>query len=231
MTPNAKRSPGERAATTSTLTALKSSPILQPDASKSAVKFQPMPHLSPEQYSALKSDIEANSIIVPIVVDQHGRIIDGHNRKQIADQLGIVCPSEVHQVADDAEAENLAVTLNCARRHLSREQVRKIVRNEIERCPDDSDRAIARRVGCSPSTVGSVRKVSNLDSAILNWQFRTNPDGVEYSRDVARFVGYLWMLHYPEGLAGMANNGAVTLTCGGLDCELCHVAIEGDDSQ
>ncbi len=133
--------------------------------------FQPMPELAPEEYEALKADITANGIIVPVVVDQHGRVLDGHNRKAIAVELGIECPVAVREVTDDDDAIDLAVTLNCARRHLSREQVREVIANEIERRPDDSDRAIARRVGCSPSTVAMVRalaagraQVSNLDS-------------------------------------------------------------------
>jgi len=130
------------------------------------MNFQPMPDLPPEQYDALKAEIEANGVIVPIVVDQHGRILDGHNRKRIAAELGITVPSETRRVANDEEAADLAVSLNCARRHLTREQVRQVVASEIIRRPTDSDRAIARRVGCSPSTVGTVRKpsVSNLDT-------------------------------------------------------------------
>jgi ParB-like chromosome segregation protein Spo0J len=132
--------------------------------------FQPMPDLPEEQYAALRAEIEANGIIVPIVVDQHGCILDGHNRKRIADELGIEVPTEVRHVADDEEATDLAVALNCARRHLTRDQVRQVIAGEIKRRPDDSDRAIARRVGCSPSTVGAVRKseVSNLDTSGLN---------------------------------------------------------------
>jgi hypothetical protein len=74
-------------------------------------------------------------------------------------------PDGHSQGVDDDDAIDLAVTLNCARRHLTREQVRDVITNEIARRPGDSDRAIARRVGCSPSTVGAVRHpVSNLDS-------------------------------------------------------------------
>ena len=132
--------------------------------------FQPMPDLPDEQYEALRADIEANGVIVPIVVDQHGRILDGHNRKRIAESLGIEVPTEVRTVTDDDEAADLAVTLNCARRHLTREQVRQVVAAEIARRPTDSDRAIARRVGCSPTTVGAVRnpQVSNLDTPELS---------------------------------------------------------------
>jgi hypothetical protein len=125
--------------------------------------FQLLPALTDEQADALRQDIAANGIIVPVVVDQHGRVIDGHNRRRIADDLGIECPTETRVIEDD----DAGATLNCARRHLTREQVRDLVASEIARKPDDSDRAIARRVGCSPSTVGAVRKpqLSNLDTA------------------------------------------------------------------
>ncbi len=119
--------------------------------------FQPMPELSAEQYNALKADIVLRGIVVPIVVDQHGRILDGHNRVRISEDLAVECPREIHHVVDDDEAADLAVTLNCARRHLSREQTRQVIAGEIARRPDDSNRAIARRVGCDHKTVASVR--------------------------------------------------------------------------
>ena len=36
--------------------------------------FQVMPALSDEEYAALRDDIERHGVMVPIVVDQHGRI-------------------------------------------------------------------------------------------------------------------------------------------------------------
>lgn len=120
--------------------------------------IQPMPALTEEQYDALREDIATNGVLVPVVFDQHGRVIDGNNRKAIADELGIDYPRLVREVADDDDAWTLALTLNCARRHLSREQRREVIRAEIERRPDDSDRAIARRVGCDHKTVGAVRR-------------------------------------------------------------------------
>ncbi len=127
--------------------------------------FQPMPSLSVDEYAALRDDIAARGILVPVVADQHGRLIDGHHRRQAALELGVHCPTEIRHVQSDDEALDLAVTLNATRRHLSREQRRELIRAEIERRPEDSDRAIARRVGCSPSTVGAVRgHVSKLDT-------------------------------------------------------------------
>lgn len=132
--------------------------------------FQPMPELTPEQYGALRADIAENGVVNPVVLDQYGRILDGHNRVQIAESLGIEYPTIVQAVESDEDAMNKAVALNCARRHLTREQQREVIRKEILRRPGDSDRAIARRVGCSPTTVGRVRnpkpQVSNLDT----WQ-------------------------------------------------------------
>jgi ParB-like chromosome segregation protein Spo0J len=119
--------------------------------------FQPMPPLTTEEYVALRDDIAARGVLVPVIVDQHGRLIDGHHRRRAVQELGVTCPTEVRAVSSDHEAIDLAVTLNATRRHLSREQRRELIRTEITRRPEDSDRAIARRVGCSPSTVGAIR--------------------------------------------------------------------------
>jgi len=140
-----------------------------------ALGIQPMPPLSPEQYDALKADIMKNGIRVPVVVDQHGRVLDGHNRRRIADELGIHVPVEIITIASDEAAYDTALSLNCARRHLTREQVRALIGTEISRRPGDSDRAIARRIGCDHKTVGSVRggelphlQVSNLDTPAMS---------------------------------------------------------------
>lgn len=121
--------------------------------------YQVMPPLSAEEYAALKADIAEHGILVSVVRDQHGHLLDGHHRVQIAEELGIDCPSEVRHVADHDQARDIALTLNLARRHLNREQKRALIAGEIQARPDDSDRAIGRRFGCSPSTVGTVRRV------------------------------------------------------------------------
>jgi len=126
-----------------------------------------MPPLSEEEYAALRNDIERNGILVSVVVDQHGRILDGHQRVKIANELGIDYPREVREVADDNEAQDLALTLNMVRRHLNREQKRVLIRAEIERTLDASDPEIGRRTASAATTVGAVRRrVSNLDSPL-----------------------------------------------------------------
>lgn len=126
--------------------------------------FQVMPALTTEELVALEADIAERGIVVPVVVDQHGRTLDGHHRRDIAARLGIDCPSEVRHVTDDEDARTTALALNLTRRHLSREQRRELIARECQARPGDSDRVIARRLGCSPSTVATVRRpVSNLD--------------------------------------------------------------------
>ncbi len=101
-----------------------------------------MPALTAEEYAALRADIAARGVVVPVVVDQHGRLLDGHHRRRIAGDLGIECPAEVRQVEDDEDARQIALTLNLSRRHLSREQRRELIAREAElsrpsaaRCP------------------------------------------------------------------------------------------------
>ncbi len=120
--------------------------------------FQVMPALSDDEYAALREDVVERGIVVPVVVDQHGRLLDGHHRRRIADELQVDCPIEVHQVTDDEDARQAALALNLARRHLTREQRRELIAREAADRPSDSDRAITRRLGCSPTTVAAVRR-------------------------------------------------------------------------
>ncbi len=174
--------------------------------------IQPMPALDADAYAALRDDISVNGIVTPIITDQHGRIIDGNNRSKIAHELHITCPSIEKFVADDNEAVDLAVTLNCARRHLSNEQRREVIRAEIIRRPDNSDRAIARRVGCSPSTVGAVRnpKVSKLDTLM------TRDEAEQHSKLLADAFWALSDGLYAAAQLAMSNGVATTLIVGAL---------------
>lgn len=120
--------------------------------------YQVMPPLTTEEYAALEAEILARGILVPILVDQHGNILDGHHRHDITTKHGLDCPRETRHVEDDEHARDIAFTLNLARRHLTREQKRALIVAEITRRPDDSDRAIGRRLACDHKTVGAVRR-------------------------------------------------------------------------
>lgn len=153
---------------------------LTPEDRQKQPLFQVMPRLSADEFEALKTDIAARGVVVPAVVDQHGRTLDGHHRQEIAAALGVECPVEVHWVKDDEDGRQVALALNLSRRHLTREQKRDLIAQECELRPDDSDRAVARRLGCSPSTVAAVRRpVSKLDREPLSAEEQTTLESLE----------------------------------------------------
>ena len=96
----------------------------------------PLPPLTPEEYEQLKADIALRGVIVPILLDAHGNVIDGHHRRQIARELGehIICPEETLDCSEE-EARDLAVVLNTHRRQLSRDQRREAVAQLVKLGP------------------------------------------------------------------------------------------------
>lgn len=117
-----------------------------------------MPPLSKEEFEALKSDIAERGVLVPIEVDEEGVILDGHHRYRACVELGIEdYPKVVREGLSEAEKRTHALRLNLARRHLSRSQRRALIREYLELHSELSDREIARRLGTTHPTVGSVR--------------------------------------------------------------------------
>ncbi len=83
------------------------------------MKNNPFPDLPPDEYDALLEDIEKRGMVYPVIRDQHGRTIDGHQRERACAALGIVPHYRVVPVASDTEREALAIVLNTHRRHLT----------------------------------------------------------------------------------------------------------------
>lgn len=110
-----------------------------------------MPDLDAEIDAALRDSIERFGVLVPIVVDQHGAVIDGHNRLRFAEELGISAPSITREVASEAEALELAATLNMDRRHMDPTTRATIAASLRER--GHSLRAIAGALGVDHKTV------------------------------------------------------------------------------
>ncbi len=105
-----------------------------------------LPALSDDDLDALRGDIRERGIVVPIVIDEHHNVIDGANRLRIAAELGIRnLRADIRPGLSDAEKEELAEDLNLHRRHLSREQLREVIRRRLHRHPERSNRQIARK--------------------------------------------------------------------------------------
>lgn len=150
-------------------------------------KFQVMPNLSADEYAELREDIKRRGVMVPIEFDENGVILDGHHRLQICEELGIKdYPRVIRAGMTDEEKRTHARKLNMARRHLTQEQKRGLICEQLKETPEKSDRQIAKALGVSDKTVGSQRK--ELESTAEIPQLKTNigADGKERPRKVER---------------------------------------------
>jgi ParB-like chromosome segregation protein Spo0J len=142
-----------------------------------AVRFQALPPLSPDEYHTLEESILTHGVLVPIIVDEHDVVIDGHHRQKIAKHHNLPCPREVKAGFTDAEKRTMALSLNIDRRHLTREQRRALVAESVKADPQLSDREHGRRTGVSDKTAGAVRHELETNAEIPHSTDRTTADG------------------------------------------------------
>jgi ParB-like chromosome segregation protein Spo0J len=117
-------------------------------------KYRLLPELNAESFAALKADIAERGVVVPVLVDEFGAIIDGHNRARTCRELGINnYPVEVRSGLSEADKRTLTRKLNAPRRHLSRQQVRQLIADQSRDTPDWADRRISRELGVDHKTV------------------------------------------------------------------------------
>lgn len=81
-------------------------------------KYQLLDALRSEEYAALEADIGARGVMIPVELDEHGSVLDGHHRKTIATKLGVDCPTVVRRFETEQAKLEHVLKLNLARRHL-----------------------------------------------------------------------------------------------------------------
>ena len=113
--------------------------------------YQLFPNLTADEMEGLTADIKARGIQVPVEVDEHGNVLDGHHRVMIADSLGIDYPKVVRSGWSEAEKKSHVVALNAHRRHLTPMERREVIHKL--RLEGMSTRAIAKTVGAGVATV------------------------------------------------------------------------------
>ncbi|HLW45140.1 MAG TPA: DNA methyltransferase [Acidimicrobiales bacterium] len=121
--------------------------------------WQLLPALDADEYGALKSDIAAHGIRVPVVVTaETGEVVDGHHRLRAWRELraeGVRVPDyprDVRRFSHDDERVTFVLAANLFRRHLIRAQRRELVASL--RAQGWSLRRIADAVGVPKSTPG-----------------------------------------------------------------------------
>ena len=101
-------------------------------------KYQLMPPMTPGEFEALKADIAERGVFVPIDIDEDGEILDGHHRYRawIALKKNDPPPTIVRAGLSDEEKRAFASKNNILRRHLTREQVRQVIAEQLKETPN-----------------------------------------------------------------------------------------------
>ena len=145
--------------------------------------YQVMPELSPEEYAELKADIEQRGVMVPIEYDEQGNVLDGYHRLKICGELGIKdFPKVIRAGMTEAEKLTHARKLNIARRHLTSEQKRGLIREQLKSTPEQSDRQIAKALGVSHPTVAVQRFDMEESGELEKFTSSIGADGKERPR-------------------------------------------------
>jgi hypothetical protein len=139
--------------------------------------YQLLPGLTSEEYAALRDDIAANGVRVPVDVDENGQVLDGHHRSLIAAELGIACPRRTIAGLTEAQKVAHAIAVNVHRRTLTQQQKRDLLAESIKAEPEASDREHARRVGTSDKTAGAVRAELESTAEVPQLEARRGADG------------------------------------------------------
>jgi hypothetical protein len=164
-------------------------------------RYQLLPPLTGDERESLRQSIETFGVLQPVVIDEDGRIIDGHHRAELAAELGRPCPTTTVAGLSEEQKLETALVLNLGRRHLSAEQKRDLVVGLRQR--GLSVRWISEHTGIPKSTVGrqiagvpsgTPERIQGRDGKVYEAVHRT-PLQLEYERirQVVEEVGRDWL--------------------------------------
>lgn len=149
--------------------------------------YQVMPDLCDDEYRELKEDIARRGVMVPVEFDEYGNVLDGHHRLKVCEELGIKdYPKVIRAGMTEEEKRTHARKLNMARRQLSQEQRRELIRQQLRETPEKSDRQIAAGLGVDKNTVNKQRKEMEGTGEIHQLKTNIGADGKERPRQVQR---------------------------------------------
>jgi ParB-like chromosome segregation protein Spo0J len=121
-----------------------------------------LPPLTDEESDSLRTSISKHGIIDPVKVwiDPDGEqvIIDGHNRYQIAEELGLPVPTQVLEFDDLKAVKAFMIRAQLGRRNISDYQRSKLV-IDLSRLTSTSIRTTAEAANLSRQTVAAVVEI------------------------------------------------------------------------
>jgi ParB/RepB/Spo0J family partition protein len=117
------------------------------------------PMLAGEDLDELTASIQEQGLLQPVVLDEDGRVLDGRNRLAACEPLGVT-PEVV--IYDGDDPDGYALTVNLARRHLSKGQ-RAMLAAQAADVTGQTQREVAAAQKLSTGRVGQAATV--LDHA------------------------------------------------------------------
>ena len=152
-------------------------------------RYQFLPDLLPDEYEALKASIAERGVEVPVIVDQDGETVDGFHRERGCGELGVFCPKEIREFANEAEKYETALRLNCRRRQLNREQKRELIAAYLQRDPQIADNHLAEIIGgVSKNTVAEIRAQLEATCLIDKFDVLRGRDGKDRPKKYKRII-------------------------------------------
>lgn len=125
-------------------------------------RYRILPQHSAAERRAIFESLKAEGLKSPLILDEHGEIIDGHLRRDICEELNLDwrVAAIVEKGLTDDQKKAMAVTLNLARRSTSptTEQRREYAKTMLLANPEQSDGCIAAVVGLDDTTVCKYRQ-------------------------------------------------------------------------
>jgi hypothetical protein len=117
-------------------------------------RYQFLDDLDEAKFLSHVASVDAIGFLYPVLEDQHGNVLDGHQRVRAAAHLGISYPREVVAVRDEEHAQEIAQAANLERRHIPPEMQKAIIRDLLQKgwstrrvqeaVPETSQSTIAR---------------------------------------------------------------------------------------
>ena len=143
------------------------------------------PRMSEDELRELGEDIKANGWTGGPVVLHEGKLLDGRNRLDAMELVGIGLDwSDIKRLQGvfwqglgALDPYDFVISANLHRRHLTSEQKRDLIAKMLKAKPEASNAAIAKQAKADDKTVGKVRTELEGRSEIPNVKTRTDSKG------------------------------------------------------
>lgn len=127
-----------------------------------------VPPLTESEYQSLKESIKQNGLWIPIIVNKHGVILDGHHRYRACQDLGIQTKHAVREFENDLLEKKFVIECNLKRRHLNDYQKGILAKEllKIEEQESNQRQGTRTDIATLPTDMGNVDRHDKTSMAI-----------------------------------------------------------------